>query len=222
MADSDRTSIHEYMARQPISIAKATAGALLSRFDQPTVARPSQCSCSGTTVDCRSKRHASVPAGIPTNAQILYLHDNQITKLEPGVFNSLVALCLRLLRSEELASLPTGVFDKLTQLTLLELQNNQLKGVPRGAFDKRSQHCQERFLRSEKLVSLPAGLFDRLVNLQQLYLGGNQLSALPDGVFDKLTQLTHLGLNNQLKNVPIGAFQRRICVDSPSISRSWH
>nr|AAT70341.1 variable lymphocyte receptor [Petromyzon marinus] len=102
---------------------------------QSAVACPSQCSCSGTTVDCRSKRHASVPAGIPTNAQILYLHDNQITKLEPGVFDHLVNLQGLGLQNNQLTSLPNGVFNKLTQLTHLSLYNNQLKSIPRGAFD---------------------------------------------------------------------------------------
>nr|AAT70342.1 variable lymphocyte receptor [Petromyzon marinus] len=102
---------------------------------QSAVACPSQCSCSGTTVDCRSRRHASVPAGIPTTTQYLYLLVNQITKLEPGVFDLLVNLQHLHLNSNKLTAIPAGVFDNLTQLNHLFLNNNQLKSIPRGAFD---------------------------------------------------------------------------------------
>nr|AAT70337.1 variable lymphocyte receptor [Petromyzon marinus] len=102
---------------------------------QSAVACPSQCSCSGTTVDCRSKRHASVPAGIPTTTQVLYLYTNKITKLEPGVFDSLANLRELHLGGSQLSALPDGVFNRLTQLTTLELQINQLKSVPTGAFN---------------------------------------------------------------------------------------
>nr|3G39_A Chain A, Variable lymphocyte receptor VLRB.2D [Petromyzon marinus] len=99
------------------------------------MACPSQCSCSGTTVDCSGKSLASVPTGIPTTTQVLYLYDNQITKLEPGVFDRLTQLTRLDLDNNQLTVLPAGVFDKLTQLTQLSLNDNQLKSIPRGAFD---------------------------------------------------------------------------------------
>nr|AAT70319.1 variable lymphocyte receptor [Petromyzon marinus]AAT70322.1 variable lymphocyte receptor [Petromyzon marinus] len=102
---------------------------------QSAVACPSQCSCSGTTVDCSGKSLASVPAAIPITTQRLWLSNNQLTKLDPGVFDSLVNLQQLYLGGNQLSALPDGVFDKLTQLTNLYLHNNQLKSVPRGAFD---------------------------------------------------------------------------------------
>nr|AAT70316.1 variable lymphocyte receptor [Petromyzon marinus] len=102
---------------------------------QSAVACPSQCSCSGTTVDCSGKSLASVPAGIPITTQSLSLHYTQITKLEPGVFDSLVNLQQLYLGGNQLSALPDGVFDKLTQLTHIVLSTNQLRSVPRGAFD---------------------------------------------------------------------------------------
>nr|AAT70318.1 variable lymphocyte receptor [Petromyzon marinus] len=102
---------------------------------QSAVACPSQCSCSGTQVNCHERSLASVPAGIPTTTQVLYLYTNQITKLEPGVFDRLTALEELYLDHNQLQALPARVFDKLTQLIYLVLDTNQLKSIPRGAFD---------------------------------------------------------------------------------------
>nr|2R9U_A Chain A, Variable lymphocyte receptor [Petromyzon marinus]2R9U_B Chain B, Variable lymphocyte receptor [Petromyzon marinus]2R9U_C Chain C, Variable lymphocyte receptor [Petromyzon marinus]2R9U_D Chain D, Variable lymphocyte receptor [Petromyzon marinus] len=96
---------------------------------------PSQCSCDQTLVNCQNIRLASVPAGIPTDKQRLWLNNNQITKLEPGVFDHLVNLQQLYFNSNKLTAIPTGVFDKLTQLTQLDLNDNHLKSIPRGAFD---------------------------------------------------------------------------------------
>nr|AAT70314.1 variable lymphocyte receptor [Petromyzon marinus] len=102
---------------------------------QSAVACPSQCSCSGTEVRCESRSLASVPAGIPTTTRRLHLHRNQLTKLEPGVFDSLAALTILDLRTNQLQALPAGLFDELTQVYSLSLNDNQLKSIPRGAFD---------------------------------------------------------------------------------------
>nr|AAX77057.1 variable lymphocyte receptor [Lethenteron appendix] len=102
---------------------------------QSAVACPSQCSCDQTTVQCHSRRLTSVPAGIPTTTHYLGLNSNQITKLEPGVFDRLVNLQQLWLEYNQLTSLPAEVFDKLTQLSILNIHTNQLKSIPRGAFD---------------------------------------------------------------------------------------
>nr|7LA8_A Chain A, O6 variable lymphocyte receptor [Petromyzon marinus]7LA8_B Chain B, O6 variable lymphocyte receptor [Petromyzon marinus] len=95
---------------------------------------PSQCSCSGTDVNCDGARFASVPAAIPITTQRLWLSNNQLTKLDPGVFDSLTQLTTLYLSNNQLTALPAGVFDKLTQLKELGLDQNQLKSIPDGAF----------------------------------------------------------------------------------------
>nr|AAT70353.1 variable lymphocyte receptor [Petromyzon marinus] len=136
---------------------------------QSAVACPSQCSCSGTTVNCDSRSLASVPGGIPTTTQVLYLYDNQITKLEPGVFDSLAALTFLNLGNNQLTALPEGVFDRLVNLQKLYLWGNQLS-------------------------ALPVGVFDKLTQLTYLGLYVNQLKSIPRGAFDNLKSLTHIWL----------------------------
>nr|5WK4_A Chain A, Variable lymphocyte receptor 39 [Petromyzon marinus]5WK4_B Chain B, Variable lymphocyte receptor 39 [Petromyzon marinus]5WK4_C Chain C, Variable lymphocyte receptor 39 [Petromyzon marinus]5WK4_D Chain D, Variable lymphocyte receptor 39 [Petromyzon marinus]5WK4_E Chain E, Variable lymphocyte receptor 39 [Petromyzon marinus]5WK4_F Chain F, Variable lymphocyte receptor 39 [Petromyzon marinus] len=132
---------------------------------------PSQCSCRGTTVNCDSRSLASVPAGIPTDRQNLWLNNNQITKLEPGVFDSLTALTFLNVGDNQLSALPIGVFDRLAQLTRLGLSHNQF-------------------------TALPAGVFDKLPKLTHLVLHTNQLKSIPRGAFDNLKSLTHIYLFN--------------------------
>nr|AAX77065.1 variable lymphocyte receptor [Lethenteron appendix] len=91
---------------------------------QSAVACPSQCSCSGTTVQCHSRSLTSVPAGIPTTTQTLWLGNNQITKLEPGVFDRLVNLQQLYLYQNQLKSIPRGAFDNLKSLTGIWLSDN--------------------------------------------------------------------------------------------------
>uniref|UniRef100_S4RV33 Variable lymphocyte receptor B cassette n=1 Tax=Petromyzon marinus TaxID=7757 RepID=S4RV33_PETMA len=94
---------------------------------------PSQCSCYGRIVNCNSRSLASLPAGIPTTTQSLGFYNNQITKLEPGVFDHLVNLQGLGLQNNQLKSiLPQGVFDRLVHLKWSSLTSNQLKSVPRG------------------------------------------------------------------------------------------
>ncbi|XP_075924755.1 uncharacterized protein LOC116944337, partial [Petromyzon marinus] len=189
------------------------------------IACPSQCSCSGTQVNCHERSLASVPAGIPTTTQVLYLYTNQITKLEPGVFDSLTALVetrdpeapaiataiqeaeapdLRFALSDQLTARPSGVFDSLTQLTYLTLRNNQLTALPEGVFD-RLVNLQQLYLHLNRLSSIPAGMFDKLTNLKELKLYSNQLTALPEGLFNRLMNIDVLELCcNKFTQLPTG------------------
>ncbi|XP_061406343.1 slit homolog 3 protein-like, partial [Lethenteron reissneri] len=149
-----------------------------------TVARPSQCSCSGTDIQCDRRSLTSVPAGIPTNAQILHLQVNKITKLEPGVHDY-----------------PLRLFS-LTQMTVIDLSGNQLQPLPEGVFDHLvnlqqlwSNSNQLTSFRWGELASLPTGVFDKLTQLVHLELQFNQLkTSIPRGAFDNLKSLTHIWL----------------------------
>nr|BAJ14925.1 variable lymphocyte receptor B [Lethenteron camtschaticum] len=138
---------------------------------QSAVACPAQCSCSSTLVNCQSRSLASVPAGIPSTTQYLGLSSNQITKLEPGVF------------------------DRLAQLTQLDLSHNQFTALPARVFD-RLVNLQKLSLSVNQLQALPTGVFNKLTQLTHLSLHTNQLKSIPRGAFDNLKSLTHIWLFN--------------------------
>lgn len=96
--------------------------------------------------------------GPSSGPQTLFLQDNSITRLEPGVLAPLAALCRLYLHNNSLRGLEPGAFHAQSRLLELALTGNRLRGLHVGAF---------------------AGL----AQLRVLYLAGNQLAQLLDFTF---------------------------------------
>nr|AIO08182.1 variable lymphocyte receptor C [Petromyzon marinus] len=159
------------------------------------------CICSSATdsspetVDCSSKKLATVPTGIPASTERLELQYNQLANIHAKAFHGLTRLTYLALEQNKLQSLPAGVFDGLSELDRLSLQLNQLKSLPPRVFDSLTK-LTTLSLSTNQLQSIPKGVFDRLTNLQELRLYNNQLQSVPDGAFDSLAQLSDLQLYN--------------------------
>ncbi|CAM9732881.1 unnamed protein product [Lampetra fluviatilis] len=134
-------------------------------------------SCPETDVDCHGRSLESVPAGIPSTTRVLRLYNNQITKLEPGVLDSLTQLTNMDLGGNRLQALPEGVFDRLMNLQLLALNDNQLKSGPRGAtrvntafslLHRYPTQCIDYRLNKSAIVS-SSGLISTLNQLLQIH-----------------------------------------------------
>nr|AIO08255.1 variable lymphocyte receptor C [Petromyzon marinus] len=171
------------------------------------------CICSSATdsspetVDCSSKKLATVPTGIPASTERLQLDFNQLASIDAKAFHGLRHLTfLSITNNPQLQSLPVGVFDQLKNLNELRLDSNKLQTLPSGVFDQLTELGTLSLLNNQ-LKSLPPRVFDSLTKLTRLDLQGNQLQSIPKGVFDRLTNLQELRLyNNQLQSVPDGAF----------------
>uniref|UniRef100_A0A8C7C464 Leucine rich repeat containing 24 n=1 Tax=Neovison vison TaxID=452646 RepID=A0A8C7C464_NEOVI len=94
----------------------------------------------------------------PSGPQTLFLQDNSIARLEPGVLAPLAALRRLYLHNNSLRALEPGAFRAQPRLLELALTGNRLRGLRVGAF---------------------AGLGQ----LRALYLAGNQLVQLLDFTF---------------------------------------
>lgn len=71
-----------------------------------------------------------------TSLRELYLENNQITAVPPGIFNGLGALQLVYLNSNDIKKLPPSLFsDQKSALQKVRLQNNAITLVPTGLFD---------------------------------------------------------------------------------------
>lgn len=94
----------------------------------------------------------------PSGLQTLFLQDNSIAHLEPGILAPLAALRRLYLHNNSLRALEPGAFDAQSRLLELALTGNRLRG-------------------------LRVGVFSGLAQLRILYLAGNQLVQLLDFTF---------------------------------------
>lgn len=119
---------------------------------------PAACRCYSATVECGALQLHVIPPGIPPGTQTLFLQDNCIAHLEPGVLTPLASLRHLYLHNNSLHALEPGAFRAQSRLLELALTSNGLRGLRVGAF---------------------AGL----AQLRVLYLAGNQLVQLLDFTF---------------------------------------
>lgn len=104
------------------------------------------------------QRREYPPSLPPSGPQTLFLQDNSIARLEPGVLAPLAALRRLYVHNNSLRALEPGAFRAQSRLLELALTGNRLRGLRVGAF---------------------AGL----AQLRALYLAGNQLVQLLDFTF---------------------------------------
>lgn len=134
---------------------------------------PFDCTCGDKIVRCSNRQLTEFPQ-VPLDTVELYLDNNQIKELPPGVVNNLVNLVKLDLSQNKLTYIESDTFRSLSKLSTLILSYNRLQCLGERAF-----------------VGLSG--------LRILSLHGNELSILPEEAFSSLTNISHIALgNNQL------------------------
>nr|WOJ44295.1 variable lymphocyte receptor [Lethenteron reissneri] len=112
--------------------------ALLLFISHVTSGCPGECACYGSTIDCSFRMLASVPRGLPADAEWLRLDYNQLTYLSHTDFpnsDSIARLCLN---DNSIRNFSRGTFDHFPRLQMLSLHGNLLQSIPWGGFDRLS------------------------------------------------------------------------------------
>nr|XP_032812664.1 slit homolog 1 protein-like [Petromyzon marinus]XP_032812665.1 slit homolog 1 protein-like [Petromyzon marinus]XP_032812666.1 slit homolog 1 protein-like [Petromyzon marinus] len=112
--------------------------ALLLFIPHMTSGCPGECACYGSTIDCSFRMLASVPRGLPADAEWLRLDYNQLTYLSHTDFpnsDSIARLCLN---DNSIRNVSRGTFDHFPRLQMLSLHGNLLQSIPWGGFDRLS------------------------------------------------------------------------------------
>ncbi|XP_018421777.1 PREDICTED: reticulon-4 receptor-like 2 [Nanorana parkeri] len=168
---------------------------------------PSLCTCypSPPTASCQSHNLSRVPSPLPNQARRVFLQNNQISELGPGLFSPFTSVLW--LFSNRISVLRPGTFQGLEHLEELDLgKNPYLPPLQPDTFSGLN-YLLSLHLYQCNIHRLPADLFRGLHSLRYLYLQHNRLTGLPDGLFGDLSNLTQLFLyGNLLQSLPAGTF----------------
>nr|XP_056717769.1 toll-like receptor 7 [Euleptes europaea] len=172
-------------------------------------------------VDCRDRRLATFPEGIPPNTTNLTLSINHIKDIKQANFEHLEKLvevdfrcnCMPVTMGpkdhicDKSLNVQRGTFEKLTQLKSLYLDGNQLSEIPRGL----PQNLRLLSLEANSIVSISRENLEELGNVEILLLGKNCYFRNPcyvafdvnNTAFQDLKKLTVLSLKaNNLTSIP--------------------
>ncbi|CAK7289214.1 Leucine-rich repeat-containing protein 24 [Vulpes lagopus] len=155
---------------------------------------PAACRCYSATVECGALRLRGVPPGIPPGTQTLFLQDNSIARLDPGVLAPLAALRRLYLHNNSLRALEPGAFRAQSRLLELALTGNRLRGLRVGAFSGLAQ-LRALYLAGNQLGQLLDFTFLHLPRLQELHLQDNSIELLEDQALAGLSSLALLDLS---------------------------
>uniref|UniRef100_H2LMF8 Slit homolog 2 (Drosophila) n=1 Tax=Oryzias latipes TaxID=8090 RepID=H2LMF8_ORYLA len=132
---------------------------------------PTQCSCTGTTVDCHGQGLRSVPRNIPRNTERLDLNANNLTKITKADFAG------------------------LRHLRVFDLSENQIQGVPRKAF-RGAVEIKNLQLDYNHISCIEDGAFRALRDLEVLTLNNNNISRLSVASFNHMPKLRTFRLHS--------------------------
>lgn len=175
-----------------------------------TLECPHKCVCTGTTVECNRLNLTSIPQPVLPNTTTFILTGNDISRLTKESFpvrlDNLADLYLPENRIEQV---DPGVFDNLPRLRLLDLSNNRILNFSRYAFPENNMLQVLNLSRSLYNFTYADVFFNLLKHavpkLSDLILANNDLVVLPDDMFTSLSHLTTLDLKNNslvsIKNV---------------------
>uniref|UniRef100_A0A8D3DKB4 Slit homolog 2 (Drosophila) n=1 Tax=Scophthalmus maximus TaxID=52904 RepID=A0A8D3DKB4_SCOMX len=161
---------------------------------------PTQCSCTGTTVDCHGQGLRSVPRNIPRNTERLDLNANNLTKITKTDFAGLRHLRVLQLMENKITTIERGhIFSILYGIPILgkrnDLSENQIQGVPRKAF-RGAVEIKNLQLDYNHISCIEDGAFRALRDLEVLTLNNNNISRLSVASFNHMPKLRTFRLHS--------------------------
>ncbi|TTA40552.1 Trophoblast glycoprotein [Bagarius yarrelli] len=179
---------------------------------------PHRCACTGTRVECNHQNLTSIPQPIPPNTTTLLLTGNSISCLTKDSFPVRMDYLAEVyLHENQIKQVDPGVFDNLPALRLLDLSSNPILNFSPDAFPENNMLQVLNLSRSLYNFSY-ADVFSNLFKhatpkLSSLSLANNDLVVLAEDMFTSLSDLTSLDLrNNSLVSIKNVTFQNQALV----------
>ncbi|XP_056604086.1 lumican [Triplophysa dalaica] len=152
---------------------------------------------------CNERNLKFIPI-VPSGIKYLYLQDNNIEEVKPGVFDNATDLRWLVLDNNNITSekIRAGTIDKLIKLEKLYFSHNKLTKPP-GPLSK---SLDELKLTDNQLTSFPSNTLSGMENLTTIHLSKNKLTTESiTGAFKGLKSLLLLDVSeNKLKKLPAG------------------
>ena len=137
-----------------------------------------------------------------TSLEKIFLHNNQIHRIDANSLSSLIHLQVLDLSHNKL----TTMMMSLPQLTLLRLDNNKIQDLTNVTF--KCENLVELFVQENLLSSVPAFVRE-CQQLKMLDLANNKIKIIEDGAFAGLNNLYGLSLaGNQLTKLTNQTFSK--------------
>ncbi|XP_012937853.1 slit homolog 2 protein [Aplysia californica] len=155
---------------------------------------PTDCVCTGTSVDCFQRGLEDIPAELPMYTTELKLGNNKIKRLPAdGLFKRLPNLQVLDLSENEIHEIEDGAFEAADKLTDLQLSNNELSQLSGKAFQG-LLNVKTVMLRGNKITCINNVTFTETPRLRLLSLYDNQIRCVMKSSFERLHYLSTLNL----------------------------
>ncbi|XP_034449529.1 vasorin b [Hippoglossus hippoglossus] len=140
---------------------------------------PKDCTCSTPeSILCFQRRSSTIPKGVPSFTNSLYLFANGIEGMTSKDFDGMENLEMLDLSQNKLTEIPDRVFEPLTSLKNLDLSSNQITHISEECFQG-MELLERLYLYSNLIKTIHPAAFNRLQHLLELKIQGNQLTSLP-------------------------------------------
>ncbi|CAK8674476.1 unnamed protein product [Clavelina lepadiformis] len=156
---------------------------------------------------------AGIFRGISKFTKIVYLHENEISSIECGVFRDFASVNLNVLslRKNNLKEIKKDDLLGLRKLKNLFLENNELELISPMAFES-LKNIRKLALDNNKLANFPAAT--SMFLLSSLSLAHNLLERLPADVFAGMRRLQVLNVSsNKLESIDLSPLSRLTSLD---------
>uniref|UniRef100_H2ZNX1 LRRNT domain-containing protein n=1 Tax=Ciona savignyi TaxID=51511 RepID=H2ZNX1_CIOSA len=206
---------------------------------------PSDCACSGTTVNCTGRGLTSIPSGIPPSTIVLLLNRNQISSISTTLLDHLDSLKTLDLSDNALTSLEEAQF-AFQNDAYLDLSYNSITRINSNSFPpslvtlniaynsislwSRSLYSPVQLksldMRGIAMSSLTLPRLQHLSSLETLKISGPRLATVSSSLLNGLTALKNMELSNSLiSSLPSNFFAgspslEKLSLKSNNISRS--
>ncbi|XP_071835471.1 uncharacterized protein [Apostichopus japonicus] len=156
----------------------------------------SQCSNGHFYAVCRHANLTSIPNGLGSWVNTLYLEGNMITQLDSTSLSNMPDLTNVDLGDNRISSIEDGTFHNLHSLREVSLRGNNLTVIHSSTFNISSSQLKYLDISSNNIADIDRDSFLSVSSLEVLKLDQNKLETISQGVFDNLHNLSLLTISD--------------------------